>query len=386
MSLPASPPCADPQAEALTYQDLVALARADFWVFIELTFPVLHPGQQLVFAEYLEVMATLLMRAAEGQRRRLIFNLPPRFMKSMLVSVLYVAWRLGRDPTAKFICISYGDDLAHDLSATTRKLMLSRPYARIFPKTVLEKKAVDHITTTQGGRRYATAVGSDITGFGADEIIIDDPMQPDEAASELAKQKVRSWVQSSVLTRFNDPAKGILMLVMHRLAPDDLSATLEATGPYFTLKLPLIAEKRDHFYDRHGRTLMLRQPGEVLNPSRMSPADVEALKASLAPHVFAAQYQQRPTAGGSGMLSIERFRRDRREAAPVRIPDPQLGHRSDHRRQRECVHQVGGRAGQQAWLRALSDGCAAAAAGAAGRPRGDQGRGPRRPPGAHHPG
>ena len=140
MSLPASPPCADPQAEALTYQDLVALARADFWVFIELTFPVLHPGQQLVFAEYLEVMATLLMRAAEGQRRRIIFNLPPRFMKSMLVSVLYVAWRLGRDPTAKFICISYGDDLAHDLSATTRKLMLSRPYARIFPRPCWTKR------------------------------------------------------------------------------------------------------------------------------------------------------------------------------------------------------------------------------------------------------
>ena len=108
--------------------------------------------------------------------------------------------------------------------------MLSALYARIFPGTILDKRAADHITTTKGGRRYATAVGSDITGFGADEIIIDDPMEPNQAASELAKERVRSWVQSSVLTRFNDPTRGVLMLVMHRLAPDDLSATLEDTG------------------------------------------------------------------------------------------------------------------------------------------------------------
>ena len=73
-----------------------------------------------------------------------------------------------------------------------------------------------------GGYRYATAVGSDITGFGADEIIIDDPVQPEDALSERVKQQLRDWVNSSVYTRFNDPSKGALVLVMHRLAPDDL--------------------------------------------------------------------------------------------------------------------------------------------------------------------
>ena len=77
--------------------------------------------------------------------------------------------------------------------------MMSRRYQAL-PKNNLDKKAEDHITTTIGGRRSATAVGSDITGFGADEIIIDDPMQPDEVASERAKVRVRCWVRSSVLT------------------------------------------------------------------------------------------------------------------------------------------------------------------------------------------
>ena len=228
-------------------------------------------------------------------------------MKSALASILYPAWRLGCDPTVKFICISYGDDLAHDLSAQTRKIMRSPLYKLIFPSTVLDKSAVDHIRTTLGGYRYATAVGSDITGFGADEIIIDDPVQPEDALSERVKQQLRDWVNSSVYTRFNDPSRGALVLVMHRLAPDDLSGTIEPSAD-FVLKLPLIAEKTDNYTFR-GKTIMRREPGEPLNPSRLSAADIEALKARIAPHVFASQYQQRPEAGGTGYCSIERLAR-----------------------------------------------------------------------------
>jgi len=296
------PPKAQPSLD-----DLILLARRDFWCFIELVFPVLHPGIRLDYAPYLEVLAQAMMSVAQGRFKRVIINLPPRHMKSLIVSIFYVAWRLGCDPTAKFLTISYGDDLAHDHSALTRKLMMSPLYRRIFPWTVLDKKAVDYIRTTQGGHRYATSVGSDITGFGADEIIIDDPMQPEDAASERSKERVRAWVQSSVLTRFNDPRNGALILVMHRLAPDDLSATMKAQAD-LVLELPLVACKAEVFKSQ-GRLLMRRSPGDILNPARMSDKDVERLKASLPRHVWDGQYQQQPSVGGSGMLSIERFKR-----------------------------------------------------------------------------
>jgi len=287
--------------------EIAAMARLDLWCFIELMFPVLHPGTRLIYADYLGLMATLLMSASEGKYRRLIFNLPPRHMKSLIVSIMYPSWRLGRDSRAKFICISYGDDLAHDHSAMTRKIMQSPLYRLIFPDVELDKKAVDYIRTTKGGYRYATSIGSDITGFGADEIIIDDPMQPDEAGSEKRKQDIRSWVHSSALTRFNDPGRGKLMLVMHRLAPDDLSGTMEASAD-FVLKLPLVATKKQHFV-RKERDLLLRPIGEFLNPARMTANEVEDLKASLPKHVFDSQYQQQPTVGGSGMISLSHFRR-----------------------------------------------------------------------------
>jgi len=294
-------------SQAQMLDGLITLARADFMCFVELAFGVLHPGKKLIYADYLQVMADVLMGVEDGDFRRVLINLPPRHMKSMLTSVLYVAWRLGRDPTTKFVTISYGDDLAHDLSGMTRSLMNSELYGRIFPETILDKKAVDYVRTTKEGARYVTSVGSDITGFGADIIILDDPMQPDDAASEKAKERLRSWVFNSVLTRFNDAPTGALILVMHRLAPDDLSATLEPSAD-FVLKLPLIAEQEEK-YLRHGRTTMYRRPGDVLNPARMTPENAAKLKANLPGYVWDGQYQQRPTAGGSGMLSVERFQR-----------------------------------------------------------------------------
>jgi phage terminase large subunit-like protein len=294
-------------ADRAEFEALVTFARRDFWCFVELVFPTLYPGQKLVYAAYLELIASLLMSVAERSCRNVIINLPPRHMKSALASILYPAWRLACDPTVKFICISYGDDLAHDLSAQTRKVMRSPLYKTIFPGTVLDKSAVDHIRTDMGGYRYATAVGSDITGFGADEIIIDDPVQPEDALSERVKQQLRDWVNSSVYTRFNDPKQGAMVLVMRRLAPDDLSGTMEPFAD-FVLKLPLIARETE-YYTYFDQTLLRRAPGEPLNPSRMSVADIKAMRARIAPHVFASQYQQRPETGGSGYCSIERLAR-----------------------------------------------------------------------------
>ncbi len=286
---------------------LVTFARLDFWCFVELMFSTLYPGQKLVYASYLELIASVLMRVGQGKYRNVVINLPPRHMKSALASILYPAWRLGCDPTVKFICISYGDDLAHELSAQTRKIMRSPLYKLIFPGTILDKSAVDHIRTTMGGYRYATAVGSDITGFGADEIIIDDPVQPEDALSERVKQQLRDWVDSSVYTRFNDPSRGALVLVMHRLAPDDLSGTME---PYadFKLKLPLIAEKLEQ-YIYNERIIMRREAGQPLNRDRMSIEDCERSRSRVPQRVWLPQYQQTPTDDCSGVCSIERIAR-----------------------------------------------------------------------------
>lgn len=288
--------------ETKTVEAVFYAARYDFWCFVELMFPVLHPGKKLIFASYLELLATVLMSVEQGNLRRVLLNLPPRHMKSMLTSVLYPAWILGRNPSAKFICISYSDDLAHNLSTLTRSVLRSALYCKVFPQTRLQKSAEDHIRTTQGGYRYATAVGSTITGFGADVIIVDDPLQPEDATSESAKMHFRSWLNSSVMTRFNNPSTGALILVMHRLSFDDPSADMTPLAD-FELCLPLVAEVEE-IYEFNDKVIHARKVGEALNPTLYSAADIEKLRQATPPHIFAAQYQQRPTTGGGGMYNV----------------------------------------------------------------------------------
>jgi hypothetical protein len=163
---------------AFTPEELIALARGDFEIFVELMFPVLHGGETLKHASYLDYVCY-------------------GYMKSLLISVLYVAWRLGVNPALRFICASYGDDVAHKFGRQTRQILQSPLYRAIFPGTILTKTAENFLETSQGGLRYATNVGGEIAGFRANCIILDDPMQPDDSHRAEAKQKLVDWYQGS---------------------------------------------------------------------------------------------------------------------------------------------------------------------------------------------
>jgi len=238
-------------AAPLSINDLTGLARLDFGVFAVVMFSELHDGNQMVPAPYVNLMAEALMAVRNGALKRLIFNLPPGHMKSLIVSVLFTAWLLGVEPSKRILCVSYGDDLTRQLSRLTRRVMISPLYRRIFPKTILAKQAEDLLTTTKGGQRLATAVGGTIAGFRSELTIIDDPMQPDEIASELKKQGLRDWYSGVVEQRL--VPGGAMIVVMHRLAPDDFTATLLEKGGWFHISLPLIAVEEFTYTDRSGR-------------------------------------------------------------------------------------------------------------------------------------
>ncbi len=271
--------------------DLIAAARLDFGCFFELAFKVLHPGKKLIYAQYLDLLITLMESCAAGLQTRVIVNLPPGYMKSMLISIMYVAWRLGIDPTRKIACISYGEKIALEHSASTRKLMQSPMYRAVFPGTVLVKQAEGWLRTAKGGLRYTTTVGGQITGFRPSEIILDDPIEPEDAFSEAKKEAIRSWLATEVMTRFEDNENNLFVLVMHRVAPDDISGTLKSAAGYLTISLPLVAEEEEiYFTSEDDKTpLFYRKPGDFLNPGRMTAKQLEILKEEISPHAFDSQ-------------------------------------------------------------------------------------------------
>jgi hypothetical protein len=92
----------------LSAEELSLVLKEDLTSFIERSFYELHPDRQLDLAPHIEVIATKLETVRRGETKRLIVNLPPRHLKSHCVSVAFVAWLLGHDPTKHVICASYG--------------------------------------------------------------------------------------------------------------------------------------------------------------------------------------------------------------------------------------------------------------------------------------
>lgn len=108
------------------------LSRRDFRAFAIRAFPVLEPGL-LEPAPHIHIICRLLEMVYDGDVRRALVCIPPRYLKTYLISIAYTAWLLGKDPKTRIICASYGGQLAEKFSSDTRKLMKSAWYRRTFP-------------------------------------------------------------------------------------------------------------------------------------------------------------------------------------------------------------------------------------------------------------
>ncbi len=273
-----------------------ALARRDFSVFLDLVFPTLNPGTPLARGWYLSAMVRALEDIADGSNRRLQITVPPRHLKSVMTTVAFPAWLLGRRPETRIICASYGQDLSAALSRNFRKVMNSAWYAQVFPETAgsIVRDTEADLATRQGGYRYATAVGGTVTGLGADLIIIDDLMKAQDAAFPEARSKAQRFVDETLLSRLDDKRTGAIVAIQQRLHEDDVSAHLSAKGGFRHLDLPAIAVRDELIPLTHGRS-HARRIGDVLNPARESREVLERIRAEMGGRAFEAQYQQNPT-------------------------------------------------------------------------------------------
>ena len=205
-------------ADKFTWTTYDTLLRRDFVSFAQRCFRELSPRTQFVMNWHIEIIAAKLMALRAGQIRRLIINMPPRYLKSLLASVAFPAWCLGHNPSTQILCVSYAQDLADKLSRDCRRIVTSDWYQRLFPARLAPRhQAVAEFETTQQGSRVATSVGGVLTGRGADIIIIDDPLKPEEALSQAQRRAANEWFDHTLYNRLNDKLSGAIVLIMHRL-------------------------------------------------------------------------------------------------------------------------------------------------------------------------
>jgi predicted phage terminase large subunit-like protein len=298
--------------ENVTRAEYAALLRQDFGTFAARCFHDLNPQAELAMNWHLEVIAAKLTAVREGKIRRLIINLPPRHLKSLMASIAFPAYCLGHDASAQILCVSYAQDLADKLARDCRSIMMNPWYRQMFPtRLALHRQAVQEFITTRQGYRLATSTGGVLTGRGADIILIDDPLKPEEALSEAQRQTANDWYDHTLYSRLNDKRHGVIVIIMQRLHEDDLVGHVLAQEPWEVLSFPAIAEAEEaHQIETiWGPRCFTRRQGEALHPDREPLETLEHIQRTIGEYNFAGQYQQSPAPLGGGLVKAEWFKR-----------------------------------------------------------------------------
>lgn len=272
------------------------------WSVLEPTTPRLDNWHQEAIAEYLE--ATL-----SGDITRLIINMPPRYSKSLLVTVMFPAWCWIRDPSLKFINTSYAEDLAVK-HAVDRRILMQSPWYQTawsnrFEFSQEQNQKSEYLNTKRG---HCVAVGmlGAVTGKGGDFVIVDDPHNPKKAESEAERKSAIEAFDSTFTTRLDNKKTGRIIVVMQRLHHRDLTGHLLAKkeeGEHWThLKLPAEAPRRTIITLPISKRKILRNEGDILHPEREGRKQLNAMKVSLGSYNYGGQYEQNPTPRAGGIF------------------------------------------------------------------------------------
>ncbi len=293
-----------------------ALLRTRLAAFTRKTFATVDPGAAYKHNWHIDLIAEYLEACTRREITRLVINVPPRYLKSISVSVAWPAWLLGKNPSERILAASYAEILALKHSMDCRLVIQSDWYRRVFPGTVLtgDQNEKRKFVTTARGHRFATSVGASTIGEGGRFLIVDDPLNAAQAVSDVERERANTWFDQGFSTRLDDKENGVIVLVMQRLHADDLSGHLLAKGGWEHLCIPAVAEARTVI--DFGRVKVVREPGDILHLARESAEAIQRQKTAMGSYAFAGQYQQKPAPAEGGIFKGHWFARyrERQEA------------------------------------------------------------------------
>lgn len=303
------------RAQGASARDLRGLALAlegsllteSFSDFAHGAWRVLEPRAELKWGWALDAITEHLEAVSKGQIRRLLMNVPPGCMKSLLTGVMFPAWEWTAPAkrSLRYLGTAHKEGLAVRDSLKCRRLIQSAWYQARWPlRLVSDQNAKTKFENEDTGFREAMPFQS-MTGSRGDRVLIDDPLSVDSGNSEADLLSAETTFLESVPTRINDDRSAIIV-IMQRLHEKDTSGIILAKDLGYThLMLPMEFEKERRCVTVTGFRDPRAKDGELLFPERFSATDVTLLKKSLGTYGTAGQLQQRPAPRGGGMFKVK---------------------------------------------------------------------------------
>jgi hypothetical protein len=303
----------------LRREKLRRLASTSLHEFVAQAWHVLEPTTPFRDNWHVRAICDHLEAVHRGQIRRLIINIPPRFLKSTIVSVMYPAWKWVHRPQHKFLSGSYALKLAIRDNLKMRRLVQSPWYRERWGREYQLTDRSDwgdpqsfELTTDQNqkirfendrtGYRIAFGFEGGVMGEGGDDVIIDDPHDRESAHSDKQRETDITTFREAISTRLNNPKKSAIILVMQRLQESDLSGYLLSLGGWEHLLIPMHYDPARARVTKIGWSDPRKTAGELLHPDRFPEDIVKEWEDVLQPYAAAGQLEQKPAPAEGGIL------------------------------------------------------------------------------------
>ena len=290
------------------------MCELSFVEFIKQAWHVIEPGQEYLhnwhieaIAAHLEAITNEMMIDDERYYNRLLINVPPGAMKSLLCNVLWPSWEWGprNMPYLRYVCASHAMPLAVRDSVKMRRLVASEWYQTRWGDRVTltgdQNEKIKYETTATGFRQAVAFEG--MTGARGDRVIIDDPHSVSSASSEQKRATTIETFEQAVPTRLNNPDRSAIVVIMQRLHEEDVSGVIiEKQLGYDHIMIPM-----EYDPDRAAPTMLgwedpRTEKGELMFPARFPKHVVDRDKKIMGTYAASGQFQQLPTPEDGGII------------------------------------------------------------------------------------
>jgi predicted phage terminase large subunit-like protein len=314
--------------DRLALEDELEKRRCEksYYEFFKRAWQELEPQTPLLDNWHIKYLCDLIQAEIERIARRepkttdLVINIPPRSAKSFIFSILLCPWAWTRFPHLKFMNSSHSKELSIDHCVKGRRVIESVWYQQhwhsIF-QLAGDQNVKSHYENNKGGVRLACSVGASPLGHGADIIIADDLIDPEEAESEKERKAANNHYDNVLFTRLNDQEVGLRVLVMQRVHEDDPTGNVlkKASEQYRKVCLPVEYDEKTisppelkDFYQ-----------GGLFFKDRFTPRFIGSLKANMPPRTYAGQYLQRPSPATGNIFIRQWWQFYRRHELPSNL-------------------------------------------------------------------
>lgn len=299
------------------FERLKIAAEDSLYEFAVQAWKVVEPKHPFKDNWHIKAICDHLQAVSEGKIHRLVINIPPRHMKSLLVSVFWPVWTWIKQPAHRWLFASYAQNLSKRDNVKSRRLLQSDWFTERWGdrfKLTGDQNEKLRYENDKTGYRIASSVDGALTGDGGDTVVIDDPHNVREAESDLVRQAACEWFDGAVSTRLNDPEGGSIVVIMQRVHDADLCGHIfskkeRALHQWNRLVIPARFESQHPTLSQTelGFTDPRTEEGELLWPNRISEEVLTDLENDLGPYKAAGQLQQRPAPAEGGLVQRDWF-------------------------------------------------------------------------------